>query len=169
MRRALAALLLVPALACSACVPQGLTFRVDHRVKITAPREDAMVSLPVTLKWTVNNFEVVEPGSAVRKGAGHFGVFVDTTPMAPGKDVDDLTSDDASCDGDADCTPESLLASRGIYTTTSTELVLKSLPPGKDGENHRATVVLLDSRGTRIGESAWHVDFRVPDEEEEQP
>ena len=167
MRRALAALALLPALACSACVPQGLTFRVDHRVKITAPRNEAKLSLPFTLRWTVNNFDVVQPGSAVRNGAGYFGVFVDTTPMAPGKNLDDLRNEDASCDGDSDCTPESLLASRGIYTTTSTELVLKSLPPAKDKKSHRATVVLLDSRGTRIGESAWRVDFRVPDQEEQ--
>ena len=65
-----------------------------------------------------------------------------------------------------DVVEASYFAQRGIYTSTSTELLIKALPPGEDHETHRATVVLLDSQGTRFGESAWHVDFRVPEQEE---
>jgi hypothetical protein len=166
VRRAPALLAMVPMLACSACVPDGLQFRVDERVTITTPRDNAEVRLPLTLDWEVDDFDVVEPGTPVREGAGYFGVFVDATPMGPGKNLDSLRKDDVPCGGDAECTPEGILALRGIYTTTSSEFVLETLPPGSgDGERHRATVVLLDSRGTRIGESRWSVDFRVADQE----
>ena len=169
MRLALLRLCLVPVLACSACAAHDLNFKVDDRVKITSPRDEAEVSLPLTLRWSVEDFEVVEPGTQVREEAGYFGVFVDTTPMSPGQNLDVLRRDDERCDGAAGCTEESLLAARGIYATTDTELVITSLPVGTaDDEKHRATVVLLDSRGTRIGESAWRVDFTLPDQEEEQ-
>ena len=165
MRRGLSSLCLVPLLACSACVPQGLNFKVDKRVEIGAPRNDAVVSFPFTLRWSVRDFDVVEPGTPVREAAGYFAVFIDSTPMGPGKSLHALREKDATCEGD--CTDATYFAERGIYTTTDTRLVVKELPPGDDKKTHRATVVLLNSQGARMGESAWHVNFRVPEQEDQ--
>ena len=154
---------MVPLFVCTACAPQGLAFRVDERVKITAPDDEATVSLPLTLRWTVRDFDVVEPGTAAREGAGYFAVFVDATPMRPGKTLKSLRDADAVCEDP--CTEDAYFLARGIYPTTSTELVIDKLPLGSEGESHRATIVLLDADGRRIGESAFRVDFTIPEEE----
>jgi hypothetical protein len=114
------------------CV-QGQAFRVDDRVSITAPRDRAVVDLPVTLTWRAQ--EIDEP---------RFAVFVDRAPVRPGQRVDRV--------GD-----------EGVFTTSQTELVIRELDEGQGSgrERHTATIVLLDSSGRRIGESAWDVVFEV--------
>lgn len=151
------------AFACTACVPDYLAFRVDDRVTITAPEDHSEVTLPVTLRWRVEEFEVVEPGTPVRENAGYFAVFVDRSPMPPGKDLRWLARDDAACQSDEGCPDAEYLAGLDVYPTTATELVLKELDEGREGrrERHKATIVLLDGSGTRIGESAFYVDFEV--------
>ena len=166
MRRSLALLGPLAVLTCTACVPQGLAFRVDQRVQVVSPEDEATVSLPLTLRWTVRDFEVVAPGSPVRDGAGYFAVFVDATPMRPGKTLESLREADAVCEDP--CDDDSYFPARGIYPTAGTELVLEELPPASsDDEDHRATIVLLDGEGRRIGESSFHVDFTVPVPEED--
>lgn len=139
------ALLVVVAVVSTGCA-KGLAFRVDERVSITAPRDRESVSLPVVLRWNVEGFDIVEPGTAVRKDAGYFAVFVDRAPMRPG----------------ARFVPQ-----RGAYTTTATELVIGEVDadPGTGSERHTATIVLLDGDGRRIGESAFDVVFQIEREE----
>ena len=150
--------------ALSGCVPQGLAFTVDERLTFRSPQDRATVRLPVRIDWDVRDFDVVEPGGEPREDAGYFAVFVDSTPMPPGKDLRWLAREDSDCREEAGCPDEAYLNARGTWTTTQTELVLDQLPRPDDEdrrERHRASVVLLDASGTRIGESAFEIAFDV--------
>jgi len=164
MRRASSAgVALIMILTCSACVPAGLAFRADKRLTITTPKDEAEITLPVTIRWRMKDFDVVEPGTEVRKDAGYFAVFVDKAPLSPGENVRSVGAGDTSCDRAAGCPDAKYLADRDIYITTDTQLVLTELPErtGKGRQRHKATIVLLDGSGSRIGESAFKVDFEV--------
>lgn len=149
--------------ALAGCVPQGLAFRVDERLTFQAPEDRSTVTLPVTIDWDIRDFEVTGPGGPAREDAGYFAVFVDRTPMPPGRSLRWTARDDRGCREDDGCPDAEYLEARGIYTTTETALVLEQLPRlGDDDdprERHRATVVLLDATGTRLGESAFEVVF----------
>jgi hypothetical protein len=148
----------------SGCVPQGLAFRVDERLTFTSPEDRSEVRLPVTIDWEIRDFEVTGPGGEVTKDEGYFAVFVDSSPMPPGKHLRWVARKDNSCRESEGCPDEEYLLARGIYVTTDTELVLEQLPRVGDEdrrERHRATVVLLDASGTRIGESAFEIAFDV--------
>lgn len=150
-------------LAGTACVPDHLAFRADDRVTITAPDDHAEVTLPVTVRWRIEEFDVVEPGTPVREDAGFFAVFVDSSPMPAGKDLAWLVREDPACDRAKGCPNAKYLAERDVYITTATELRLTELAERTaDGpERHRATIVLLDGSGRRLGESAFRIDFEV--------
>ena len=159
--------LLALVLALSACVPQGLAFRVDQRLTFVTPEDRSTVQLPLTLDWEIRDFEVVEPGTggAADEDAGYFAVFVDRAPMPPGKPLSWLARDDSSCRESDGCPDEEYLNGRGVYTTTDTELTLEQLPRTTDREDrkerHRVVVVLLDAEDRRIGESAFEIAFDV--------
>lgn len=145
-------LVLAVSLSLSACVPQGLAFRTDTRLKIVAPKDRSTVSLPVTLTWHVRDF------------AGSFAVFVDASPVPPGKKVAWVARHDGSCLEAEGCPDAAYLAERGVYTTTATTLRLDKLPSAnvvKGRERHRATIVMLDGSGARQGESAFEIAFEV--------
>lgn len=169
MRRLLPCIGLLATLLCSACVPQGQAFRVDNRLSITAPADRQEVTLPVTLRWKIEDFDVVTPGTPPRGDAGYFAVFVDRAPMPPGKDLGWLARNDRSCRASEGCPNAEYFASLNVYTTSDTELVLEQVPAlsGRGRERHVATIVLLDGAGTRIGESAFRAVFDV--DREAQP
>ena len=150
-------------LACTACIPQHLAFRADDRVTITAPADHSAVTLPVRLSWRVEDFDVVEPGTPVHENAGYFAVFVDRAPMPAGENLAWLARKDTACAPEKGCPDAEYLAAHDVHITTDTELVLTELEEGREGrrERHKATIVLLDGGGTRIGESAFHVAFEV--------
>ena len=147
------------------CVPQGLAFRVDDRLSFTSPEDRSTVRLPLTLSWTIRDFEVSGPGSAPSEDAGYFAVFVDRAPVPPGESLRWIARKDRSCRAADGCPDEEYLSSRGIYPVTTTKLVLAQLPRTSDREDrkerHRAVVVLLDGDGKRIGESAFEIAFDV--------
>lgn len=153
--------------ALAGCVPDGLAFRVDERLTFTNPEARSTVRLPVKLDWEIEDFEITSPGGEPREDAGYFGVFVDTTPMPPGEKLSWLARKDNSCRPADGCPDEEYLLARGIYTTTDTELVLDQLPRTTSTddqdrrERHRATIVLLDASGARIGESAFEIAFDI--------
>ena len=159
-----AALLLAACAGLPACTTD-LAFRVDERLTFVTPEDRADVRLPVTIDWDIRDFEVVEPGSAEpSRDAGYFAVFVDRSPMPPGKPLRWLARNDRSCRADDGCPNEEYLRGRGVYTTTDTELRLDQLPRTNDDEKverHRVTVVLVDTDGRRIGESAFEIVFDV--------
>ena len=160
-------------LVLTGCVPQGLAFRVDDRLEILRPADQATVSLPVTVEWRIEDFQVVEPkpGAAAAPGngtapdAGYFAVFLDTAPPPPGEPLSWVARNDNSCRAQDGCPDPAYLASRGIYATTDTKIVFEQFPvppaDSKRAERHSVTVVLLDAAGERIGESAFQVDFTV--------
>jgi hypothetical protein len=150
----------------SGCIPQGLAFRIDKRVTIDAPKARSEVSLPVTVRWSVRDFQVVDPGTAAAGGgqAGYFGIFVDGSPQPPGKPLSWIARKDRSCRASDGCPDAEYFAARHVFSTTRTQITFDQLPrPSRTNqkERHSVTIVLLDASGRRIGESAFEVDFTV--------
>ncbi|MDT7548009.1 MAG: hypothetical protein QOE84_403 [Actinomycetota bacterium] len=148
------------------CVQQGLAFRVDKRVTVTSPKARSEVTLPVTVRWTVRDFDVVDPGTPGAGGgkAGYFGVFVDETPQPPGKPLSWIARKDRTCRPLDGCPDVQYLAAHHVYSTSRTQITFEQLPrPSNTNqkERHNVTIVLLDTSGRRIGESAFFVDFTV--------
>ena len=150
-RRRLAAAALVATVVFSGCTVRNVQFRTDDRLRITAPKSRAVVAAPLTLRWSMRDYD------------GAFVVFVDRAPMPAGKDLRWIARNDTSCALDPRCPDEKYLADRGVYVTRDTSLTLQSLPPASDGvgnEQHYVNVVLVDDDGRRIGESAWYRAFQ---------
>src|SRR5687768_54191 len=84
-------------LSWTACVPSNSASRPAKRARITSPAAHAKVTLPAPIRWTIRDFDVVQPGSAVRKDSGYFAVFVDRAPMPPGEDLAWLARKDDAC------------------------------------------------------------------------
>jgi hypothetical protein len=150
----------------SGCVQQGLAFRVDKRVSIVAPEARSEVTLPVTVRWTVRDFDVVDPGTTGAGGsrAGYFGVFVDGSPQPPGKTLAWIARKDRTCRASDGCPDAEYLAVRHIFSTSQTQITFEQLPrPSNTNqkERHNVTIVLLDGSGRRIGESAFSIDFTL--------
>jgi len=160
---------LAAALAGSGCgftQMQNLSFRVDDRLHFVSPPARTMVQNPVTVSWRISGFAVAPPGSTPpSRGAGYFAVFVDRAPIQPGQTMRTVASRDLQCLHQPGCPDESYLEQRQIYTTTRQQLTLGEIP-NLVGDNekvqlHTITVVLMDTSGHRIGESAWELDVRM--------
>jgi hypothetical protein len=127
-----------------------LQFRRDHRLRFVAPPARAEVTVPFDVAWTMDGRN------------GSFAVFVDRSPMDPGEDVESIAQDeDPACARATTCPDRQWLAEHHIFLTARTRMTIPLLP-GDGGRRatahtrrHELTVVLLDPRGRRIGESAW--------------
>ena len=166
VRPAAVALAAALSLLLSGCVSQDLAFRIDKRLTIDAPAARSEVTLPVTVRWHIKDFDVVDPGtSASGSGdAGYFGVFVDGAPQPPGKPLAWVARKDRTCRAADGCPDAQYLAARNIYSTSDTSITFQQLPRPSDSkrkERHSVTIVLLDTQGRRIGESAFYVEFTV--------
>ena len=169
-RRALACAVLVAALPLSGCGLthlQDLNFRVDNRLHFTTPKDRSTQSRPLTVSWTMRGFQVAAKGSQPPShDAGYFAVFVDKTPITPGQTMESLVSNDQACKADPKCPDRSYLEGLGVYETTATTIRLKQisnvLGDKERLQHHHITVVLMDTAGHRIGESAWDLDVRLP-------
>ncbi len=140
----------------------GLAFSNDNRLHILAPKEREKLRLPLTVDWRIDDFDIAGPG--VGSGDGYFAVFVDRSPVPPGKTLQHVARKDRTCRPADGCPDEEYLEARRIFTTTETELTLDTLPqnsPEGRREFHVVTVVLLDPAGRRISESAWQVRFEI--------
>jgi len=149
------------ALLASSCA-HGLAFTQDRRLEITRPNSSAKVTLPLTVRWRMKDFRVTGPDGNSDPNAGYFGVFLDRSPMPPGKPLSWITRDDVTCRRIPGCPDESYLEGRHVYATSDTELVFRLLPDLRTNsgrETHEVTVILLDGRGRRIGENAWYRTF----------
>jgi hypothetical protein len=146
-----------------ACGVSGLSFVHDDRVDIVRPDDRSEVRLPVTVRWTVDDF-------AVGPGEGSFGIFVDRNPQPSGKTLAWLFRGDSGCKGTGArvCATPEYLGQRSVYRTTRTaftvEQVNKLTGSQAGRELHEVTVVLLDGSGRRVGEGAWSVQFEVQDD-----
>lgn len=146
---------------------QDLSFRVDNRLHFTTPEARSKTHQPVHVAWTIRDFRVAAAGSEPpSRGAGYFAVFVDRTPIKPGQTMRAVASGDLSCRHDPKCPDAAYLAQHEVYTTTDLSMTLPQIPNvvGDKGkiQHHTLTVVLMDTSGHRIGESAWQLDFRIP-------
>ncbi|GAA5112298.1 hypothetical protein [Haloechinothrix salitolerans] len=143
----------------SACNLDNMQFTQDHRVRIVEPEDRSTVTLPVTVRWEVDGFEVTGKDGKRSDKAGYFAVFVDREPIPPGKTLEWYANQESSC-GSSACGSVDNLAD--IYTTKKTKIRLKRLPATDerdDVERHEVTVILLDGTGARISESAFYVRF----------
>ena len=161
-----AALAAALCLLTSGCVAQGLAFRIDDRLTIEAPEQRSELTLPVTVRWSIKDFTIVDPGSGgtAAKDTGYFGVFVDKTPQPPGKTLAWVARKDRSCRPSDGCPDAEYLAARNIYSASDTSITFDQLPRPSDKnkkERHNVTIILLDADGRRIGESAFYVEFTV--------
>jgi hypothetical protein len=149
---------------------EGLAFRADDRLRFVSPPEHARIAFPMLVQWSIDRREFQPTGfdgsSDGRRGV--FAVFVDSSPMRPGRHIDSLAEGDAICETSPGCPDRDWLAERGVYLTTAPRLALAALP-GRAGRRveggrrrHEVTVVLLDGRGIRIGEAAWTRTFYAP-------
>lgn len=148
------------------CGFQGLTFRQDERLEITRPDDRAKVTLPVAVTWRVRDFDVTGRDGERRSDAGYFGVYVDRAPQPPGRTQAWLVKDDPNCRGSIRCATRDYLAQLSVFTTTRQRFTISrvSAPTSnapRRREFHDATIVLLNGRGERIGESAFTVQFEV--------
>ena len=155
-------------LAVTGCGPQlsKLSFRVDKRVHFVEPKDRALIQVPLTIRWTVRDFTVSGPNPGpTDKDVGYFAVFVDRAPIKPGQTLKAVAKDDPACMRDRSCPDANYLSLRQIYTTTTTSVTLPRVATlaGTNDKTqlHDVTVVLLDTSGRRIGESAWHLTFKL--------
>jgi hypothetical protein len=168
--RRLCALLVCCLLAATGCGLghlQDLNFRVDHRLHFLSPKDRSTVRQPVTISWRIDDFRIAAAGSEPpSRHAGYFAVFVDRAPIKPGQTLKALGNGDPTCDHDpASCLTKSYLQGERVFTTTAMTLKFPLIPDlTGDREKlqlHAITIVLLDTSGHRIGESAWELDIRL--------
>jgi hypothetical protein len=161
-RGAALALCLATAFTVAGCNASQLQFRNDHRLTFEAPKARAKVTAPVTISWSMKDFEPTALDGQRSTSSGVFAVFVDRAPMPVAKDLRWLTRNDRSCQRDPRCPDQQYLADEQVYVTADTSLTLDVLPRVADGvgdEQHYVNIVLLDGTGHRIGESAWYRPF----------
>ena len=150
-----AALVLALVLLANGCATRGIAFRQDDRLSFVAPDDRAEISLPVTVQWKVDDFDVPTDGS--------YAVFVDRAPQPSGKTLDWLARNDDACRSATTCPDASWFNQRNVYPTTNTSMKIERLPARSDNrrEFHEVTVVLVDRNGRRIGETGWTLEFQV--------
>jgi hypothetical protein len=136
VRLGAACLVLLALAGCS-----GKLFRNDHRIAIDTPHKFATVDQPLTVSWRAKNFTA--------PADGHFLVLVDRDPMPPGRTVAFFKRDRLN-----------------LYQVDDTSLTIDTFTPHTGGtklerNHHDVTIVLLDTTGRRIGESAGFVEFDI--------
>lgn len=157
VRRVASAALAVALLG--ACSVNGLAFKQDERVSFVEPGDRDEVEVPLEVRWRATDLPL---GTS-------YAVFVDRAPQPPGKTVAWLFRDDDACERDPSCPNEEFLAVRDIYLTREPRLTIERLRDQQEGtrrEFHEITVVLLDAKGRRIGESAFSREVQVVSEDD---
>jgi hypothetical protein len=156
------------ALGTSGCATslKGLEFHNDNRMKITEPHQNELVANPVTLRWTMKDFTVAGAGAGpVNDTTGYFAVFVDRAPVKPGQTLAAVSKHTPSCQHTTLCMTKTYLATEQVYTTTNDEIRLPAvsdiLGNNESTQYHTATVILINTAGERISESAWSVEFKM--------
>ncbi len=115
----------------------------------------------------MRDFTIAAQGSQPpSRDAGYFAVFVDQTPIRPGHSLKDVASGDRYCQQSPGCPDKQYLTQHQVFLTTATTLKLPFIAQLNDVHEsnplHSITIVLMDTSGHRIGESAWELDVRIP-------
>jgi hypothetical protein len=145
-------LLVVATVLGGACGVSDLNFVQDDRVRIVSPEDRSKVSLPVTIRWTADDFD------------GTFAVFLDRAPVPPGRSLDWLARDDDLCRDTPGCPGPEWFTSRQVFPTADRQITIDDVPELTRDERrvfHEVTVVLIDQNGERVGESAFTTEFEV--------
>ena len=164
MRRVASLLVLLSLVA--ACDTSNYAFKVDESIRIVQPQARTTVPLPVTIRWTDS-----KPPANLRLDpkdptAAYYAVFVDESPLAPGRRLETLVPGDTPCEVSDGCPTETQLSDAGTYLTAETSLLLEfiaDLRPtsrGNTKDTHEVTIVRM--RGDkRVGEAAFRQTFFV--------
>lgn len=120
---------------------EGLSFRRDDRLVITAPGDGELVSEPVLVEWKMS------PRPANVRG---FLVLVDRAPQPPGSTIEHFKVDNRS----------------NLYQTATLSVEIPALEASTTGpknrrNRHRIVVIALDAAGRRIGENSEHIEVDV--------
>jgi len=162
----LAGAMVLLSVAAVACDTSNYAFKVDESIKIAAPTARSEVSLPVMIRWTDS-----KPFSAPRVApqdptAEYYGVFVDNSPLAPGKRLESLVPGDTPCEISQGCPSEKQLSDARAFLTAKQSVLLEfiaDLRPtsrGNTKDTHEVTIVRM--RGDkRVGEAAFRQTFFV--------
>lgn len=124
-------------------------FRQENAMRITAPRSSAKLTLPLTVTWSTK-----DDAAAGRR----YAVFVDRSPMPPGKTLEWLARDDDACRTSTSCPDEAWLNDHAVYTASSRQVTVRAVPSSVLGDRsrsdggHRLVVVELDRDGRRVSE-----------------
>lgn len=150
----------------SACGVRGLDISQDKRLEFTSPVDRAKITLPLTVSWTTKDFKITGADGGSSADAGYFGVFIDRSPQPPGETQGWIVRDDEQCRSTPGCPNVDYLASFNIFSTTDERFVIDrvaqpSSQARRRREFHEITVVLLNGRGERIGESGFTRQFEV--------
>ena len=145
----------------------GVRLARDDRLRFLSPPDRAEVTSPVVVKWRMRGFHTAPFDGSTASTSGVFAVFVDSAPMRPGKGIASLAAHDPVCNATPGCPDRVWLSEHGVYLTTRSQIELPALPLDRGSKasgslrRHEVTVVLLNGRGTRIGESAWTLTLYV--------
>ena len=162
LRSSALALCLAAASCLSGCATGPLQFHNDHRLSFRSPAARSQVQAPLTIRWSMRDFDLTGLDGSATAARGAFAVFVDRSPMPVGADLRWFAAHDPGCLRNPRCPDPTYLANRGVHVTTDTSLALEVLPPvaaGVGDEQHSVTVVLLNGAGRRFAESAWYLPF----------
>lgn len=144
----------VVAAAAAGCSTQGLVLQQPTQVKNLQPELFSDPKIPVKVSW--------QQARPLRDGERYM-VFVDRNPMAPDESIRSLTDD--TCKATPGCPDKAYLNQNFIFPTKGTSIEIPILPfqgpyPVHDlYDLHRATVVIVDAGGARVGEEFWTTSF----------
>jgi hypothetical protein len=135
------------------CSTQGLVLEQPKQVQDLKPTPYSKTKLPFTVSWTARPLA----------GGERYFVIVDQQPMPPGDSVKSLTDD--ICRRTPGCPDKFYLQQHFMFLTRGHRVEVQFLPlsgpfPVKDlYDLHKATIVIVDERGDRVGEEFWSTDF----------
>jgi hypothetical protein len=118
----------------------GMSFRTDDRLTLVEPLQGDYVQLPVQVSWSADELPL----------AKEFVVFVDKAPIGRGVNIDSLEGDELI----------------NVYRTTKTAFVVEQITSKVNvtpdrADRHEITVIALDAKGNRLGESSDWAQFTV--------
>ena len=138
-------LLILGLVALTGCRNHDLAFRDDDRLRIVRPGDRDRVTLPLTLEW--------------KGSASLYAVFVDRSPMPPGKDLEWLARGDDVCQRSSSCPDRAWFNAHGVFLSETDSVTIPAIPSSSgrrersDG-GHRFVLVPLAAGGRRSTESA---------------
>ncbi len=165
MRRAGALALLVLSTCLGACDTSDYAFRVDKSIEIVEPKARTEVPLPALVRWTDErppNNPRVDVGDPK---AEYYAVFLDQSPMGPGKTLESLLDERDPCRPGQECPNAEQLSALRVFLVAEPNVTLEFVADrrpsrGEGKDTHEVAIVRM--RGDRrVGEAAFLQTFFV--------